>query len=296
MEPVPPRPHPATKLLEATAIVIFTILIVGSFIVAAAYSRLVLQSEQMAAVVSATLVDLANDDREARDLGALTINQTLVDAAQAKANDMAEKGYFAHTSPEGLGSWYWFSLVGYSFSHAGENLAVNFSDSENVENAWMESPTHRANIMNGNFTEIGIATAVGEYKGKKTTFVVQMFGTPRAVAAAPAPIRTVVPENPEEPAVAVVEAEEANVLGSVAPEVPRYATPVETLASSPETLLRVFYLLCALVILVALLAATELEFKKHHFRHVAAAAFLLILMVGLTIAADRFLFAPIILS
>ena len=70
---------------------------------------------------------------------------------------MAQKGYFAHVSPEGLTPWYWLGEVGYTFSHAGENLAVNFAEPEEVVDAWMNSLAHRTNILNGNFQEIGIA-------------------------------------------------------------------------------------------------------------------------------------------
>jgi hypothetical protein len=95
-----------------------------------------------------------------------------------KANDMATKGYFAHTSPEGLSPWYWFKQAGYDFVYAGENLAVNFSDSAEVDKAWMNSPGHRDNILNTKYTEVGIATANGMYQGRPTTFVVQEFGRP----------------------------------------------------------------------------------------------------------------------
>ena len=95
-----------------------------------------------------------------------------------KANDMVANNYFAHTSPSGLTPWYWFEQVGYGFTYAGENLAVNFSDSQDVTNAWMNSAEHRANILNANFTQIGIATATGTYNGAPATYVVEDFGTP----------------------------------------------------------------------------------------------------------------------
>ena len=131
-----------------------------------------------AAVVASVLVDLTNTNRAGEGLHGLAVNPTLVDAAQRKANDMAAKGYFAHTSPEGIAPWFWFAEAQYAFSYAGENLAVFFGDSHNVAQAWMNSPSHRANILNHQFTEIGIATAEGYYQGQKTVFVVQMFGTP----------------------------------------------------------------------------------------------------------------------
>ena len=123
------------------------------------------------------IVDLTNQNREEFGIGGLEKNDLLTLAAQLKAFDMAEKGYFSHTSPEGITPWYWFNLVGYDYSHAGENLAVNFTDSYDIDKAWMESPTHKKNIINAKFDEIGVGTAVGEYKGKEVIFVVQLFGT-----------------------------------------------------------------------------------------------------------------------
>jgi hypothetical protein len=128
-------------------------------------------------------VDETNQNRVENSLPALQLSPLLQAAAQDKANDMATKGYFAHTSPQGLTPWYWFEQVGYSFDYAGENLAVNFSDSQDVTNAWMNSPEHRANILSVNFTQIGIATAQGIYNGQPATYVVEEFGTP-----APAPV------------------------------------------------------------------------------------------------------------
>lgn len=131
-----------------------------------------------AAVLPAVLVDLTNKARLDSGQSTLVRNQVLDQAAQMKANDMASLGYFAHTSPAGITPWHWFSQVNYDFAYAGENLAVDFTESVDVENAWLGSPTHRANILNDNFTEIGIATAYGSYNGRPTTYVVQMFGKP----------------------------------------------------------------------------------------------------------------------
>jgi len=139
-------------------------------------------SDYFAAIFASVLVDETNQNRVTANLGSLTLNTKLEQAAQLKANDMATKGYFAHNAPDGKTPWYWFEQVGYDYAAAGENLAVNFTDSKDVTEAWMHSPTHRANIMNGNYTEIGIATAVGTYKGKDAIFVVQEFGRPSLIA------------------------------------------------------------------------------------------------------------------
>ena len=131
--------------------------------------------EYLAAVAPSVIVNLTNTNREYSDVGTLQSNELLNKAAQLKANHLAENQYFSHTSPGGISPWQWFNEVGYRFKYAGENLAVNFVDSTDVERAWMNSPSHRANILNDNFTEIGVATAEGIYQGRSTIFVFQLF-------------------------------------------------------------------------------------------------------------------------
>ena len=130
-------------------------------------------------VIDSVVVDATNQQRESLGLGELKVNEKLKEAAQAKANDMASKGYFAHYSPDGKTPWYWIDQVGYNYRAAGENLAVNFDYSKDVVNAWMNSPTHRANIVKAKYTDIGIGIAEGFYQGRPTVFVVQLFGTPK---------------------------------------------------------------------------------------------------------------------
>jgi hypothetical protein len=92
-------------------------------------------------------------------------------------------------TPDGKQPWYWFDLVGYPYTYAGENLAVNFTDSKDVENAWMASPTHHANLVKPQYTQVGIGVAQGRYQGKEATFVVQFFAARSdagKLAAAPA--------------------------------------------------------------------------------------------------------------
>ncbi|MEO6536670.1 MAG: CAP domain-containing protein [Candidatus Paceibacterota bacterium] len=138
----------------------------------------------LASVLPGVLTGLTNDDRVAANLGTLTNDPALTQAAQLAANDMAANGYFAHVSPDGKNPWYWLKQVGYQYSFSGQNLAVDFTDSQDVEQAWLNSPTHRANIMKAQYTNIGIAVANGQYEGKPVTFVVQYFATPSAEAAA----------------------------------------------------------------------------------------------------------------
>lgn len=137
-------------------------------------------------ILPATLTDLANLSRQNDNLASLTVSPVLEEAARLKAEDMAAKGYFAHTSPAGLTPWHWLDRAGYKFITAGENLAINFVDSQDVANAWMNSPTHRANILNNQFTEIGIAAVKGVYNSRETVFIAQFFGRPKAEISEPA--------------------------------------------------------------------------------------------------------------
>src|SRR3989344_6773903 len=139
----------------------------------------------LASVLPGVLTSITNEERAENNVSPLTENELLNRAAQLKAEDMAAKSYFAHTSPEGRTPWYWLEQVGYRYTYAGENLAVNFFESGDVSRAWMNSPSHRANIMKGDFTEIGIGVARGTYQGRSTIFVAQFFGKPLAVFAAP---------------------------------------------------------------------------------------------------------------
>src|SRR3989344_2881588 len=151
----------------------------------------------LAAVLPGVLTSLTNDARAENNLPALTENSLLDEAARLKAEDMAARGYFAHTSPDGKSPWYWFNQVNYRYSLAGENLAVNFFESEDVARAWMNSPTHRANIVKKDYTEIGIGVANGIFEGRNTVFVAQLFGKPAIVAPIEAPKKT--PVAPSQP-------------------------------------------------------------------------------------------------
>lgn len=259
----------------------------------------------------------------------LKTNPVLVAAAQAKANDMAAKGYFAHVSPEGLDPWHWFKEAGYSFDYAGENLAIDFSDSADVERAWMNSMAHRENILNSRFSEIGIATAEGLYQGHATIFVVQEFGAPSSRTQA-ALRGERVPFEPTKPALAEARPASApdterQVLGSAvkSPPAPRaeatrkegaVATTAPTLAASlsseiagdvpwwgyllgfPRDAMRYAYYLIGLFVLLALALDTGFEMRWHHARRALAAGTLLATMAAFFIVADYLFFAEPVLA
>jgi hypothetical protein len=189
------RPH-LFSTAGVLVVLLFLVLVEGAIIFD---TKVIQHSEEFtASVLPGVLAGLTNDDRTANGVGTLTTDPELAAAAQLKANDMAANGYFAHVSPAGKTPWYWLQQVGYHYSYAGENLAVNFDDSKAVEDAWMASPTHHANIVKSQYTRVGYGIASGMYEGKQTTFVVQMFATPAEVATvAPVPA---VPHTPSTPA------------------------------------------------------------------------------------------------
>lgn len=194
------------------------------------------QTDFLAAVLPGALISLTNEDRIENGVGTLEEDEALSRIAQRKAEDMAERGYFSHDTPEGHEPWWWLEQAGYKYKHAGENLAVNFTDSEEVEEAWMDSPTHRANIVKPVYTKIGIGVAKGEFEGEKAIFVVQLFATPpppvvstvKPAAVEPLPGARPEPTEPAEEVAPTVIAqaplETPEVLGSEAPVAPSTAT------------------------------------------------------------------------
>lgn len=119
-----------------------------------------------------------NDKRVQANLPPLRHNAQLATAAQTKATDMLAQGYWAHTAPSGEEPWDFIEQSGYHYSLAGENLAKNFQQTDTLIAAWMDSPTHRANILGTEYQDTGIAVVQGELQGVPTTLIVEMFGRP----------------------------------------------------------------------------------------------------------------------
>lgn len=131
------------------------------------------------------LIELTNQQRQEMGLNTLGENEALNKAAQLKAQNMFSEGYWAHFAPSGKTPWDFILGSGYKFTFAGENLAKNFYNSEDVVEAWMSSKTHKENLLNPKYKEIGIAVVEGVLDGQKTTLVVQMFGTTDIVTSKP---------------------------------------------------------------------------------------------------------------
>jgi hypothetical protein len=172
------------------------------------------------AITQSNIVSLTNETRENTGLSDLSVNESLSHSAQMKAEDMRDHNYFAHTSPDGVTPWSWFGKAGYSYKYAGENLAVYFTSAEDVYAGWLASPTHKANIVDKRYTEIGVGVASGEYNGFPAIFVVQHFGYPKGAAAnvavkPPEPSAEPATETPAVPAATTTGAPAQAVLAEV---------------------------------------------------------------------------------
>ncbi|HSX33854.1 MAG TPA: CAP domain-containing protein [Candidatus Saccharimonadales bacterium] len=137
---------------------------------------------------ASALLSETNAQREQNQLGDVKLNNQLTSAAQAKASDMAARDYWAHNTPGGQTPWTFITTAGYNYQTAGENLAYGFDSSDDTTTAWMNSPEHRANILNNTYVDVGFGIANSpNYQGSgPETIVVAMYASPQPEAAAAA--------------------------------------------------------------------------------------------------------------
>ena len=139
------------------------------------------------------LLSATNQRRADAGVGNVSIDSKLNQAAQAKANDMASRNYWAHNTPDGTPPWAFITNAGYSYSRAGENLACGFNDSTAVITGWYNSPSHRENLLAGAYKHVGFGIAnannynCGDLAAGQQTIIVAMYGTPYEQASAAAP-------------------------------------------------------------------------------------------------------------
>lgn len=292
-------------LLRAGGLLVVAVFVFGALFASNIQRFILRTSDYIASVLPAVLVDLANKDRSEASISYLKINPKLEAAARLKAKDMATRGYFAHYSPEGVSPWHWIKESDYNFIYAGENLAVNFDDSDAVNTAWMASPGHRANILNDKFSEIGIATEKGFYNGRETTFVVQMFGAPAKTEVATSLKSTPAPVKSESSLVAISNvSQNANVLGeseenlakqifiavkdtNAKPEVlpanmakVTYAGPILKLLASPTVVLGILYALLAIILFTMLYFALKTK-HQYKIRHTSLIVLMLLIIFSI---------------
>jgi hypothetical protein len=149
-----------------------------------------------------------NKERSNRFLPTLITNSKLSSAATTKSNDMLARGYFAHVNPDGKYVWPTVEAAGYTpYKTLGENLAMDFTDAATMVSAWMNSPTHRANILNEKFEDQGLASIYGLFEeGHYSILTTNLFGSlikstnPPPPAPQPAPVPTPQPTPTPKPA------------------------------------------------------------------------------------------------
>lgn len=237
----------------------------------------------VAAVLPAVLSNLTNEERQNQKLSTLAVNPLLNKAAEMKAQDMALKGYFAHTSPEGKTPWYWIEKVGYKYQYAGENLAIDFSDSKDVAHAWMDSPTHRANIVKNNYTEVGTGVASGMYEGHNTVFVAQVYANPLIEKISEVQFKKNTDKNP----VSSIRQDlvENKVLGAeIAVNTGmKNPTSIQKLMASPRNTTNIFLFIIFGIISFALLLYVVIKMRGHHMDLITNGLIILALIGAITL-------------
>jgi cell division septation protein DedD len=178
-----------------------------------------------------SLLEGTNAQRVANGESGLGLNGQLNQAAQTKANDMAARNYWSHNTPDGQTPWTFFTAAGYSYQKAGENLAYGFATSSDTITGWMNSPEHRANILNASYQEVGFGIVnIPDYQNSgPQTLVVAMYAQPTTVvASSPAPVASAKP-TPQK-------ATTAQPITTATPEAPAaepVPAPVATVAPTP---------------------------------------------------------------
>jgi len=116
------------------------------------------------------ILELMNAKRIEAGLQPLTIDNTLVQVATYKSNNMIQNNFFDHTNPDGTKWTNWLQTIGYKYTSTGENIAYNTSDPVELFNQWWNSPGHRANMMNSSYNKVGIGVIYGnnKYMGTQT--------------------------------------------------------------------------------------------------------------------------------
>lgn len=245
------------------------------------------------------IVRLTNVERANQGLGAVKLDGQLSAAAAQKAADMFARDYWAHVSPIGTQPWYFVTQSGYEYRYAGENLARDFFDPNGVVAAWMNSPSHRENLLSDKYQDIGVAVVDGKLGGQETTLVVQMFGTRLSstgpsIAKAATDISVKAAESTPAPKPTVIPSLEPTLIPTLEPTpevvltVIDTPTPVAVVASarmSPFSLTKAVSLGVMAIIVLVLGADIIMVRRKHIVRWTSKSAAHLAFMMFLLIAA-----------
>lgn len=228
------------------------------------------------------LLSMTNEKRLENGVTTLQINDQLSEAAKRKAEDMFTNQYWAHNSPNGREPWGFITTSGYQYLYAGENLARDFAESKAVVEAWMNSSTHRENLVNPKYKEVGFAVVNGEYGGYETTLVVQMFGTkagsPPSVAAPTIPkitekTTTATPKSVEE-----IKQESLQVLPAIVANVPVRKADVFGVTKTVSIALAIMLILVLAVDAFLVYERKTVRISGHNLAHLMILFVLLVVL------------------
>ena len=187
------------------------------------------------------VIDLVNQARISAGLQPLSQNSLLAQAAERKAEDMFARQYFAHVTPDNKQPWEFLRAENYVYLAAGENLAIDFLNPESAHIALMNSPSHRENILNPLYNEVGVSVIPGTFQDHQSIIVVQFFGKPKPLPPPPAIVGTppatgivaaAVPEAPSAPLPEPIPTKEQELESPIPTEPP--APPAPTVPTAPE--------------------------------------------------------------
>ena len=143
------------------------------------------------------LVKKHNEIRERYGLGTVKLSSVLSNSATAKANAMLANNCWAHYCPEGKSPWAYFDEAGYVYEFAGENLAEGFYNVNLLMETWMNSQTHKDNILNPNYDEMGVGIVSGNFQGNTSNIIVAVHFGKRAVVVNEPYLNITTPKNQE---------------------------------------------------------------------------------------------------
>lgn len=158
--------------ISAVFVKIFVVLVIVLFPLSAWLTPDILKKE------SDKVVALTNQYRQEKGVEPLVESEILGQTAAKKCQDMLIEQYFDHICPKGDSITAFLRNFNYNFAVAGENLALGFNRAEDLVRAWKESESHRRNLIDTDYQEIGVAVMGGNYRGSETTLAVQHFATP----------------------------------------------------------------------------------------------------------------------
>lgn len=236
-------------------------------------------------ISAARLTELTNEARTANGLEVLNHDTTLDVAACDKAQKMFADQCWAHFCPNGASPWDSITQSGYRYLYAGENLCKNFMTSEGCFNGWMQSATHRENILRTVYRDIGFCVLNGSIQGEDTTLVVQMFGTPLNDGNF-AFMRTVGAEEQNSDNVIPTQTQTVQSAGAITPS-PSGLVSAETRSKTdiftnlPISLAHIFLMLLIFTLILDFYYAYKLQVVRFTGKHTLHLVFLII--IGLSI-------------